>query len=97
MPIIGTKPYEVPAESYDQYWMKRFYVNAPGPDTKVSVDVELIPAKTTETGLELAKNASVIFTIPDIFGLAEQDAEIASIMDSLIAKITQLAKDNGVI
>lgn len=96
----AAEPIVVPAsegKTYDKYWLLGFNVRAESPDKPIRLMARFVPCRDTDSGVkELQPNAKeIVMTVEDVNATAAQDAEFASVMESVLAKMQKMGVERG--
>jgi hypothetical protein len=99
MPIVAPTPTNVPASDakvYDKYWLKHFVIMANDPSKKVIVTAILHKAREENGEWELSPvDSDVVVRVNDFDAAATVDPTLATIKESLLAKIQEVAVAQG--
>jgi hypothetical protein len=95
MAIELTAPVIVPASEekvFNEIWIRDFHVIGNNPNAPVRLYARVSPARTLPDGITKELSSQTIkYSIEDLYKLASQDQEIATLIYSLINKIKLLA------
>lgn len=100
MDIPASTPVIVPAvpeQVFDLWRIPEFAVNWPAPDMPMECQATFISARRDANGKLVDGRTHRHFLVHDLWQLAAQDAEVASVLNSLIAVLTRKATEAGVI
>jgi hypothetical protein len=92
MLIENTKPIIVPATQeivFDAFWASRIIIDMPSPESSGKALVELKPYNKS---LKKTTDKKEVLIVDDIWGKAENNAEIANAIVSMINAINALKK-----
>ncbi len=99
--IIASEPITepaVPEKVYDEYWLADMRVRAMIPDQPVRINATLLPSFVdTEGNREVNQANAKHVVIEDAFALAEQDADMAFLMGTLLSYVQKYATEQGTI
>lgn len=79
----------IPAQVYDRYWLSRLVIHAPSPAEDARVVAELRLASDSQLDPE---STPVVLELASIFAAIPDDPEIGLLVQSLTAKLGQVAK-----
>lgn len=100
MDIPASTPVIVPAvpeQVFDLWRIPEFMVNWPSPSMPMECGATFISARRNADGNLVDGRTSRFYRIADLWQLAAEDAEVASVLNSLITVLTRKATEAGVI
>ena len=100
MDIPASTPVIVPAvpeQVFDLWRIPEFAVNWPSPDMPMECQATFVSARRDANGTLVDGRTYRLFRVGDLWQLAAEDAEVASVLNSLIAVLTRKATEAGVI
>ena len=98
MPITGTNPITIPSKTFSDYWITELHVNSDIPSGKSQASVTLRPFAVEEDGsITFGATEPIVMTIPDLFGAAANNSDVAAAMSAIYAAVQSLAQVQGLI
>lgn len=100
MDIPASTPVIVPAvpeQVFDLWRIPEFAVNWPAPDMRMECQATFTSARRNSDGKLVDGRTYRLFRVADLWQLAAEDAEVASVLNSLITVLTRKATEAGVI
>lgn len=100
MDIPASTPVIVPAvpeQVFDLWRIPEFRVEWPSPEMPMECAAGFVSARRNADGKLVDGRTYRQYMVPDLWQLAAQDAEVASVLNSLIAVLTRKATEAGVI
>ena len=100
MDIPASTPVVIPAvpeQVFDLWRIPEFAVNWPAPDMPMECQATFVSARRNADGKLVDGRTSRFYRIADLWQLAAEDAEVASVLNSLITVLTRKATEAGVI
>ena len=93
MPITGTNPVVIPAQTYTNYWILDLHIRGMNPNVPVQVTVLLQPYSVATNGtITLAPVPPVLYKLNDLLGAAAADPALAQVVGALEAKLQSMAQ-----
>lgn len=87
----------VPEQVFDLWRIPEFQVAWPSPVSPMTCVAMFQSARRGEDGVLIDGPVRNWYTIPDLWTVAAEDAEVASAMNALITALTKKAREAGVI
>ena len=98
--IPAANPTVVPARAeqvFDLWRIPEFRVDWPTPSMPMECYASFVAAKRDADGKLADGPRHALYHVPDLWTLAAQDEEVASVLNALIAVLTRKASEAGVI
>lgn len=88
---------EIEQKVFDRWWITKFNIRAYDPNNPSSVNMELEKYRKLENNTYELSGEVVSFKIRNLVEAMESDPELATIMDTLFAKIKALGDAQGLL
>jgi len=98
IPVLSAAdPVTVPAKVYDKVWVEEVQINAPDPNGDATARVRLRRFGVVAGKAELEPGYGQWIEVQDVLGGAETDADLAAVVNSLMAYVARIGAEQGVV
>jgi hypothetical protein len=98
IPVLNSAhPVTVPSKTYDRIWVEEVVISAPDPNGDAEARVKLRRFSVAAGVAELEASPGEWVSVPDILNAAETDADLALVVNALMAYVAKVGRANDII
>jgi hypothetical protein len=90
-------PITVPSKNYNRIWVEEVVISAPDPNGDADARVKLRRFCVVNGVAELEPSPGEWLSVPDVLNTAETDADLALVVNALMAYIAKVGRANDII
>ena len=98
IPVLNAaEPITVPSKTFNRIWVETVVISAPDPNGDAEARVKLRRFSVTNGVAELEPSEGEWVSVPDVLNTAETDADLALVVNALMAYVAKVGRANDII